>query len=72
MEKKFNKGDLVQLNSGGPIMTINRDVMMGQQKFNGNYECVWQDSDGKPHEKVYNQKTLVKPSSGSGGDVYVG
>jgi len=72
MEKKFSKGDLVQLNSGGPLMTISRDILSGQLEFNGNYECVWQDNDGKPHMEVYPQENLKKPNSEGGGDVYIG
>lgn len=40
MAAKFSLGDVVQLKSGGPAMTIS-EVMMEGNKFKGKYRCKW-------------------------------
>jgi uncharacterized protein YodC (DUF2158 family) len=47
----FEPGDVVQLNSGGTLMTV--------EAVNGDsITCVWHDSDNKVVEHVYNAKML--------------
>lgn len=40
MAAKFSTGDVVQLKSGGPAMTIS-EVLMEYGNFKGNYRCKW-------------------------------
>lgn len=49
----MNVGDQVQLNSGGPIMTV--------ESMEGSYvTCIWFDSKGNPQSKDFLAAT-VKP-----------
>jgi len=54
----INKGDQVQLKSGGPIMTVQDtgDYSLGSGIENGAI-CVWFDGN-KPEEKVFDVATL--------------
>ncbi|AAK88559.1 hypothetical protein EN41_11270 [Agrobacterium tumefaciens] len=40
MEAKFSTGDVVQLKSGGPAMTIS-EVQKDYGNFKGSYRCKW-------------------------------
>ena len=56
---KFNKGDQVQLKSGGPIMTIQEigDFSMNDGIKDG-AKCIW--FDGKnPIERVFDMSTIA-------------
>jgi len=53
-EKAFNIGDAVELNSGGPAMT----VMSFPTAFT--VECNWLDSQGTPQSHVFDIRTLKK------------
>jgi uncharacterized protein YodC (DUF2158 family) len=59
----FKKGDVVQLKSGGPNMTIQD---LGDYSFGGNSEngalCVWFDKT-KSEEKVFDLAVLDKVSA---------
>jgi uncharacterized protein YodC (DUF2158 family) len=52
-EKTFKMGDVVQLKSGGPKMTIDNDRMTG-----GDLRCVWFAADGKPNAYVFPAEAL--------------
>ncbi len=52
MEQLFNEGDVVQLKSGTPKMTI-REVRMQEGKFNGIYYCVWFDGQYLFYQEVH-------------------
>jgi uncharacterized protein YodC (DUF2158 family) len=43
---EFARGDIVQLRSGGPLMTVS--IMK-----NGLVNVVWTDDDGEPHNVTY-------------------
>lgn len=47
MSNKFNAGDVVQVKSGGPYMTIENI------EENGRVWCVWFDKDGEPKQQSY-------------------
>ena len=38
---KFDAGDLVQLKSGGPVMTVEKLVIDHRQVWSGYYGCSW-------------------------------
>lgn len=40
MATQLNPGDIVQLKSGGPAMTVSR-VVMQYGNPTGEYECIW-------------------------------
>ena len=50
---EFARGDLVQLRSGGPLMTVL--VMKG-----GLVNCLWTDYDGQPHDVTFPVGVLQK------------
>ncbi|MCZ7930926.1 DUF2158 domain-containing protein [Agrobacterium leguminum] len=55
--QEFEIGDVVQLKSGGPLMTINH------LNSTGNYTCVWFNTDGHTHSLqngVFKAETLRK------------
>lgn len=54
MEHEIEIGDLVQLKSGSPKMTVSSRVMGNQ------YSCVYFDSDGNPKYITLDSKTLKK------------
>lgn len=48
MEPKFKIGDVVQLKSGGPCMTIEvilKEISQRKEIFSGRYGCVWFQGD---------------------------
>lgn len=49
---KFKNGDLVQLLSGGAIMTVAQDDLATDVKV------VWTDKNDTPHEKYYDHQLL--------------
>lgn len=49
----FNTGDIVQLRSGGPEMTV------GARTDKGNYECHWFPKDGKPEWHTFKPAMLT-------------
>lgn len=49
---KFKPGDVVYLKSGGPGMTVDGVA-------NGMVGCVWFDSDGHDHERVFSEVLLT-------------
>lgn len=53
--KVYSAGDLVQLKSGGPVMTVEYDV-----HGVGAVHCEWLDNIGQPHHKVYYQPSIKK------------
>lgn len=63
MNPKFKEGDIVQLKSGGPEMTVSRNVMTMKirandvSSFNGNVECVWFEGNTN-YKAFFNQDTL--------------
>lgn len=56
---KIKKGEKVQLNSGGPIMTV---ASIGDYSLTGSGDvsalCVWFDGN-KPIERVFDLETLA-------------
>lgn len=42
--ENFDIGDLVQVKSGGPAMTVE-----GQSRFTGEYQCVWFNGNVKQY-----------------------
>lgn len=56
MADEINKGDIVQLKSGGPEMTVNeiRDTVDGKAA-----ECIWQDGT-KTQREVFGLHLLKK------------
>lgn len=57
---KFEVGDIVQLKSGGPKMTV---ASIGPQSSLGGKDyvwCKWFDSHDVDHEEGYDDKTLEK------------
>ena len=52
MAEKFDAGDLVQLKSSGPPMTV--DAVK-----DGRAECVWAEN-GRPHRQFYSFAALKK------------
>jgi len=56
MAAKFSTGDVVQLKSGGPAMTIS-EVLMEVGYFKGKYRCKW--FKGASNEtSVFEEETL--------------
>ncbi len=65
MEKLFEKGDVVQLKSGGPKMTIDDyDTSFYSGEFTGFVNCKWFDNDGKFQKQQFDQKSLKKINEG--------
>ena len=60
MDKKFNKGDIVVLKSGGPKMTVDGYAWHGNYESNEAVVCFWFDGS-KKKEAIFNQETL-KPA----------
>jgi len=48
-------GDIVQLKSGGPKMTVN-----GKGTTSGHVWCTWFDKEGKPQSGEFNPIALIK------------
>ena len=53
MSSAFAEGDLVQLKSGGPIMSVQA---LGRDRV----DCMWFDSQGRLHEKSFGVNSLHK------------
>lgn len=58
-QTSFKDGDVVQLKSGGPLMTV-----AGRGTTAGYHWCVWFDKDGEQQGSEFNPMTL-KPASPS-------
>lgn len=63
MEQKFNVGDKVKLNAGGPDMSVSKIGKSFNKEnklvFNGSYDCQW--FAGKKLETgTFRQETLVE------------
>ncbi|GAB2780643.1 hypothetical protein GCM10027275_25260 [Rhabdobacter roseus] len=58
-QKKFKPGDVVQLSSGGPKMTVQFEYF-GLQEGEA-YNCIWYSPDGNYHEKIFLASILFKP-----------
>ena len=57
MEEQFKLGDLVQLKSGSPVMTINK---LADSAQNNGVECVWFDNtNAGPYYATFLKSTLV-------------
>jgi uncharacterized protein YodC (DUF2158 family) len=52
----FEIGSVVQLNSGGPLMTVEEITVMGF------LVCTWLDKEGKRHEHVF-KPVMVREAS---------
>jgi uncharacterized protein YodC (DUF2158 family) len=52
MDTNFKPGDVVQLNSGGPKMTV------AVVQTDGTLRCVWFTADGKQDNGVFSQVAL--------------
>lgn len=63
MNHELKIGDVVQLKSGGPKMTISK-IILGYQtkKANGVVSCMWFNEENKPCEKDFKIETLKKIS----------
>lgn len=59
---EFKKGDVVQLKSGGPIMTV-YDV-----SGNGHIGCEWFDKKDEHHDRTFAAESIEKydPNDGFG------
>ncbi|MDR3488628.1 MAG: DUF2158 domain-containing protein [Bradyrhizobium sp.] len=57
---EFARGDIVQLRSGGPLMTV---LVMK----NGLVNVLWTDNDGWPHDVTYPVGVLQKSDVTEGG-----
>lgn len=57
MDKKFNIGDIVELKSGGPKMTIN-GVISYVEKKEYIYRCVWFGNESILHMGEIHQNSL--------------
>ena len=63
MADTFNVGDVVQLKSGGPLMTVNGtgdDSMTGEFKV----YCTWFDQKGKQTQSTFVPDVLNREDSG--------
>ncbi|WP_166362884.1 DUF2158 domain-containing protein [Pseudomonas akapageensis] len=63
----FEKGDLVVLNSGGPLMTV-RDVDNDTSDgYSVQVRCDWFDKAGQHHTATFNAEMIEKePRRGTG------
>lgn len=59
---KFNIGDVVRLNSGGPAMTVfSRSTPRGSdpdRDLTPDYECEWFSTDNQPVEGTYDERCI--------------
>lgn len=59
----YEVGDIVQLKSGGPTMTISRDeVFRGFTGYAHLRECTWFDESGNLHKETFPIDSLVEAS----------
>ncbi|HVS38424.1 MAG TPA: DUF2158 domain-containing protein [Gemmataceae bacterium] len=56
-------GDVVELKSGGPAMTVMDDA--SESYGRGFLECHWFDKEGKPQSKAFHQDALKLASGKS-------
>lgn len=56
--QSFEVGNQVQLNSGGPIMTVQHIGDYASEGFELGALCVWFDRN-EPREKVFDVRTLT-------------
>ena len=56
----FQKGDVVQLASGGPRMTVCGPSDYGSDS---DLSCEWFDGKGNKHREDFDSATLIKPST---------
>lgn len=63
MEKKFKRGNVVKLKSGGPDMTV---VEYGNWDHSDEEKvsCRWFEGKGKPHEEQFFEDELQLAESG--------
>lgn len=57
LEEKFKIGDIVQLKSGGPEMTVS-SLMKSSFGYNGKVKCDWFDKDNKTNRAIFHQDQL--------------
>jgi uncharacterized protein YodC (DUF2158 family) len=50
---RFERGDLVRLKSGGPMMTVS--AVRGDE-----IECIWTDDNGQPDDATFSTYVLQK------------
>ncbi len=66
MEPKFKIGDVVVLKSGGPVMTINKEIPTIDSRlnriFSGAYECIWFIGDNSNSGTFHQDALELKPS----------
>jgi uncharacterized protein YodC (DUF2158 family) len=69
MADEFTKGDVVQLKSGGPRMTVSNT---GEDSY-GNFMiwCVWFEKT-KKLDDTFEPETLVKAGGGAIGGIQIG
>jgi uncharacterized protein YodC (DUF2158 family) len=65
-DSMFKKGDVVQLASGGPRMTIYRESEAGQ------LWCEWFDAKGNKQSDEFDPATLVKTPAKQGPTIATG
>lgn len=65
MDHEFEVGDVVQLKSGGPKMTIDTIAKFGMGSTHDQAKCVWFEGT-KRMEGLFEIPTLSKASSGIG------
>jgi uncharacterized protein YodC (DUF2158 family) len=58
-EEKFKEGDVVQLLSGGPKMTVSGE---NNRPYYHVY-CVWFSNDGNLHRKLFEEGVLQKDNN---------
>jgi uncharacterized protein YodC (DUF2158 family) len=54
MPTQFQPGEVVQLKSGGPKMTI-------QKKESDGWQCIWFDKEGKQQYQTFPEEVLGPP-----------
>lgn len=55
---EFKKGDLVQLKSGGPIMTVQEVGAYSDLGIQDGVNCAWFDAKNTPMNKVFDSAML--------------
>lgn len=65
MSYGIKAGDIVQLKTGGPLMSVSFDVShydaySGRLKSACVFECCWFTEDGILHKDSFNERTLIK------------
>lgn len=57
---KFKKGDIVELQSGSPKMTVNELSYSSMAQTEPDYECVWFDEEETFHKEKFSEGALKK------------